>query len=247
MATFMNIRKRSLIGSSLFHLERSLLLLLLQLYLLSILPSTEGRSSKVLRGTVTPPLLDVPTYSLATVGNDGKTCMNILTYATPVGIKPERIWAISIYKGSQTHDNFVIQKRGVLQLLRRSHSPLVRLLGGKSGRDVDKKGGCAKLGFSWIKQQTTTIIKEDQIMLLPGCMAYIKVTLQGDLIDAGVHSVALCKVEEMLVLNEDDNVLERFNVEDPILNTRFLRDLGIISEAGRVIEPGHDDINRKKE
>jgi len=246
MTTLVDIKR----SSSLFHLDyhKYYFLIVQLLYLSSILPSTGG--TKLLRNTVIPPLLDVPTYSLATLGTDGKTCMNIITYATPVGIKPERIWTISIYKGTQTHHNFELQKRGVLQLLRRSHSPLVHLLGGKSGRDFDKKGGCAKLGFSWIKQQQqqqqqqtssqSSTAKEDEIMLLPNCKAYIKVSLQGDLIDAGVHSVALCRVEEMFVLDEEDNVLERCDVDDPILNTKFLRDLGIISAAGRVIEPGHD-------
>ena len=49
--------------------------------------------------TTAPPLLDVPTYSLATVSVDGRTAMNILTYATPVSATPERIWALSLFKG----------------------------------------------------------------------------------------------------------------------------------------------------
>jgi hypothetical protein len=42
-----------------------------------------------LQSTTTPPLLDVPTYSLATLNEDGSTNMNILTYATPVAIRPD--------------------------------------------------------------------------------------------------------------------------------------------------------------
>ena len=50
-------------------------------------------------GTTTPPLLDVPTYSLATTSVDGRTAMNILTYATPVSATPVRMWALSLFKG----------------------------------------------------------------------------------------------------------------------------------------------------
>ena len=50
-------------------------------------------------GTTTPPLLDVPTYSLATTSVDGRTAMNILTYATPVSATPVRMWVLSLFKG----------------------------------------------------------------------------------------------------------------------------------------------------
>lgn len=42
--------------------------------------------------------LSVPVFSLATINEDGSTNMNIVTYASPVGIKPERLWMISLYK-----------------------------------------------------------------------------------------------------------------------------------------------------
>lgn len=42
--------------------------------------------------------LSVPVFSLATVNEDGSTNMNIVTYASPVGIEPERLWMISLYK-----------------------------------------------------------------------------------------------------------------------------------------------------
>jgi hypothetical protein len=69
--------------------------------------------------TTIPPLLDVPVYSLSTLGgsngSDGKSTMNILTYATPVGIQPNRIWCISLYKGTLSYDNFIRERQGVLQ------------------------------------------------------------------------------------------------------------------------------------
>lgn len=42
--------------------------------------------------------LSVPVFSLATVNEDGSTNMNIVTYASPVGIEPERLWMVSLYK-----------------------------------------------------------------------------------------------------------------------------------------------------
>ncbi len=137
----------------------------------------------------TPPVTDVPVYSLATLNINGReddnksgvasssttTNMNILTYASPVGIRPHRVWALSLYRTTRTHANWFQHggqegqssgdgdsgaseagnagegagARGVLQLLRRGHAPVVQLLGGESGRDVDKAEGCAAAGFPW--------------------------------------------------------------------------------------------------
>ncbi|KAL3769115.1 hypothetical protein ACHAW5_008934 [Stephanodiscus triporus] len=151
--------------------------------------------------TSNPPLLDVPVFSLSTLGeyddssastataiagastsggssansNGGsssirsRSTMNILTYASPVSIKPHRMWCISLYKGTMSHENFARERRGVLQMLRPEHATtgrregtvgvegttgeeeggLIRALGGSSGRDVDKKGICAEMGYAW--------------------------------------------------------------------------------------------------
>ena len=54
-------------------------------------------SSHVAASTLVPmeaaPVLTSPVFSLATAV-DGKTNMNMLTYATPVGIRPQRLWAM---------------------------------------------------------------------------------------------------------------------------------------------------------
>lgn len=42
--------------------------------------------------------LSVPVFSLATLNEDGSTNMNVVTYASPVGIEPERLWMISLYQ-----------------------------------------------------------------------------------------------------------------------------------------------------
>ena len=180
-----------------------------------------------LQPTSDPPLIDVPTYSLATKDISGKTGMNILTYATPISIRPDRIWSLGLFKGTVTHENFAKTGKGVLQLLSTDHAKLVRLLGGKSGKDIDKKAECEKLGMPWHS------IDEELPELLPGCCHYLRLTRVGDLVDCGSHELAICRVESMFVSihdNEDDSS------EREKLQTSTLRDLGIITKAGRVAE-----------
>ena len=186
--------------------------------------------------TTTPPLLDAPTYSLATLGSDGSTGMNILTYASPVGVRPDRVWTLGLFKGTVAHDNFSRSGKGVLQLLRRDHSKVVRLLGGTSGSDVDKEAQCANLGFPWVKLDDAGCEvgrEEGSPMVLPGCAYYIRLVLMGELIDAGSHDVAICRVESMLV-DEGSSACKEY---PGYLSTATLRDMGIISEQGRVVEP----------
>ncbi len=176
-----------------------------------------------LQPTIVPPLIDVPTYSLATKDVEGKTGMNILTYATPINIKPDRIWSLSLYKGTVTHDNFSRTGKGVLQLLAPSHATLVKLLGGSSSRDVDKKLECKKLGIEWVS------IDSESPELLPNCSYYLKVSLVGNLIDCGSHELAICKIESMHIPDEADNA-----DNNAYLNTAKLREMGIITKEGRV-------------
>jgi flavin reductase (DIM6/NTAB) family NADH-FMN oxidoreductase RutF len=177
-----------------------------------------------LQVTSNPPLIDVPTYSLATRGDDGKTGMNILTYATPVSISPDRIWSLGLYKGTVSHENFSKRGEGVLQLLSPKHAKVVKLLGGSSGRDVDKKSECCKLGMSWISSE------EDLPDLLPDCSHYLRISRVGELIDCGSHEIAICKVESMFVPKDTDESSGR----KTNLNTGQLRELGIITEQGRI-------------
>lgn len=196
--------------------------------IVSVLLSLYFKTSQSLQITSVPPLIDVPTYSLATLDDQGKTCMNILTYATPVSVRPDRVWSIGIFKGTQTHENFSKSKTGILQLLAPRHSKVVRLLGGSSGKEVDKCEECKKLGFPWIILDG----EEKMPLILPDCVYYLELTLIGDLIDCGSHDVALCKVNSMLIdeINEDE--IQQI----PYLNTASLREMGLITSAGRVAE-----------
>ncbi len=178
-----------------------------------------------LQVTSNPPLIDVPTYSLATTDKEGETGMNILTYATPISIRPDRIWSIGLFKGTKAHENFALSGEGVLQLLSPNHAKAVKLLGGSSGRDVDKKEECGKLGLPWISSGN-----ENLPDLLPNCSHYLKISRVGDLIDCGSHDLAICKVESMFV---PDTAGE---ISPENLSTGRLRELGIITNQGRVAE-----------
>lgn len=175
--------------------------------------------------TTIPPLLDVPTYSLATLNEDGSTNLNILTYATPVSATPQRVWSLGLFKETLSHANFMRTRSCVLQLLTEDHISLIKLLGGTSGRNVDKCAECAKLGFEWEERQQQRQGKH--IKLLPGCAYYLEMTGMGDVVDAGSHVVAICQVNEMLISSE--------NTPKGYLSTGRLRELGIINEQGRAI------------
>ena len=189
--------------------------------------------SGALLQTQTPPLLDVPTYSLATFNRDGSTNMNILTFATPVSVTPNRVWSLSLYRDTLTQENLLRKPVAVLQLLTKEHIPLVQKLGGTSGRDEDKKAACAKEGFEWINCD-----EFQGIHVLPGCAAYLYLTVQGGLLDAGSHLIVpYCQVEAMYTTGESVS-------HQAHLMTSKLRELGIITEQGRVADMPRDTSNR---
>ena len=170
--------------------------------------------------TTIPPLLNVPTYSLATLNEDGTTNLNIVTYATPVSASPQRVWGLGLFKETLSYENFARTRSCVLQLLTEHHIPLVKLLGGTSGRNVNKIDECSKLGFSCIE-------KLGELYLLPGCKYYLDLSSIAELVDAGSHSVAVCQVSALLVPDHDTK---------GYLSTAKLRELGIINEQGRIVQ-----------
>jgi flavin reductase (DIM6/NTAB) family NADH-FMN oxidoreductase RutF len=191
--------------------------------------------------TLKPPLLDSPVFSLATVSPDGTlstaspstTNMNILTYATPVSMSPDRLWVIGLYKGTVTYDNFVASRRGTLQLLRPEHATLIPVLGGKSGRDTDKYNACKSLGFSWVASEMQSANNEEP-WRLPSCSCYLQLECV-ELCEAGSHDVAICKVVGMQTDNSSNDD-EDSGTRGTHLGTQALRSMGIITEQGRVAE-----------
>jgi flavin reductase (DIM6/NTAB) family NADH-FMN oxidoreductase RutF len=185
--------------------------------------------------TATPPLIDVPTYSMATLNADGSTNMNILTYATPVSVRPDRVWSIGLFKDTLSHENFCRDRFCILQLLKEEHTPLIKFLGGSSGKDVDKRNECSKLGFEWGQLDSGNDgeghddeNKPSIPLVLPDCAYYLKLRAIGDLINCGSHDVAVCKVEGMLVSDDE--------TKTSYVSTARLRELGLITEQGRVAD-----------
>ncbi len=186
-----------------------------------------------LQQTSNPPQLDVPTYSLATFNRDGTTNMNIITYATPVSSSPNRVWSLGVYRETLTEENLLRKPVAVLQLLTTEHVPLIDILGGKSGRDVNKKEACSKVGFTWLHCD-----EFQGLDVIPGCASYLFLTVQGGLLDAGSHLIVpFCQVESMYTSGDD-------MTSSAHLKTSRLRDLGVITEQGRVADVQNNLANR---
>ena len=188
-----------------------------------------------------PPTLSAPVFSLATLNDDGSTNMNILTYAVPVGIRPTRTWVLSLWQGTRSHENFAKRRRGVLQLLRRRHAPLVPILGKQSGATSDKETACRAAGFAWApllgadeeRGASSSGGHPAQPLLLPNCSAYYCVSWPDgrSYQNAGEHDVAMCSLDgvyrapgdlEIEAAREDDDAA------DIVLYTAWLRAEGII-------------------
>jgi hypothetical protein len=96
---------------------------------------------------------------------------------------------------------------------------------------VDKAAVCANLGMAWQELLDGESETANKIAILPGCAYYLKLTLVGDLVDAGSHMIApFCKVEQMWVSDESSTCQD-------YVSTAQLRALGIITEQGRVVAP----------
>lgn len=195
--------------------------------------------------TDTPPLVDVPVWSMATINDDADqtTNMNLLTYATPVSIRPTRLYALGLFKATKSRDNFLREKSCILQLLSGSnqkHIECVRLLGGTSGKEVSKEevlDSVHGIELETLASDNENETNEDLPKVLPGCVQYLKLSMVGDeVIDydgwESSHDVVICKVDKMWT-----SVSEEFEGganEDHYLSTGHLRELGLITEQGRI-------------
>jgi flavin reductase (DIM6/NTAB) family NADH-FMN oxidoreductase RutF len=213
-----------------------------------------------------PPLVDVPVWSMATLNNDGgsgdghgdenpkaTTNMNLLTYATPISIRPNRLYALGLYKETKSRDNFLREKTCVLQLLSASnekHTECVRLLGGTSGKDVSKEDELAsvhgielqELAFNDGNDNGSGAEQERLPKVLPGCVRYLQLSMVGDGVtdyDGGEssHDVVICKVDKMWTSSSSDSGEEQKsgNSGSDYLSTGRLRELGLITEQGRIV------------
>mmetsp|Transcript_3725 Transcript_3725/g.9007 ORF Transcript_3725/g.9007 Transcript_3725/m.9007 type:complete len:323 (+) Transcript_3725:152-1120(+) len=230
--------------------------------------------------TDVPPLIDVPVWSMATLNDfdddedndeyeyeDGKensepigkrrrrrtTNANILTYATPVSIRPERLYALGLYKPTRSRENLLRERTCVLQLLTEDHVPCVRLLGGTSGADLCKEDTLGDLGVELQELSGSNGYDKgdegsesnDLPRVLPGCVRYLHLTVVGDgpieCADGGgeaSHDVVLCRVQKMWTSASTSSATgEEVPSEQQKrthLSTGRLRELGIITEQGRI-------------
>lgn len=61
-------------------------------------------------------MLSTPVYSLVTQGSSGRQTMNMITYASPIALRPTRKYALGLYVQSLTYQNMKETGRGVLQV-----------------------------------------------------------------------------------------------------------------------------------
>ena len=184
-----------------------------------------------------PPIkLDLPVWSLSTLNDDYKTTnMNIVTYATQVGIKPLPVFAISLFKGTLSFDNFKRNGWGALQLLPNSGYNVVNILGKQSGRDYDKVQILRDLGVSLSPilissgrdQTESSDIDASLLIMNQSPMILLVENLNQDYpaLDVGDHEVILCQVSRVISFAEKEPQIPSTT---SYLTTKTLRDIKLI-------------------
>ncbi|GBF94208.1 hypothetical protein Rsub_06478 [Raphidocelis subcapitata] len=131
--------------------------------------------------------LNTPVYSLSSSGpGGGSPTLNIVTYASPIAIKPARKYALGLYVGTLSWQNVRDTGRCVLQILQQSHSPLVPLLGKRSGRDVDKLREIEAMGFN--------VASAFGLPVLADHAGLMELRVASDFIPCGDHETVICDV-----------------------------------------------------
>ncbi|MFM1746045.1 MAG: hypothetical protein RLZZ630_1982 [Bacteroidota bacterium] len=146
---------------------------------------------------------DLPVYSAATTGKQGGN-MNICTYVIAVSMTPKRM-AVAFYKGTMSLQNVQHHPHFILQLLASDQYKLVRLLGQKSGRTIDK---LSKLKDSVGDYRGFTCLNNAAARMACDIIEWI---------DAGDHMLAICDVVSYANLRDTD-----------LLTTGLLREKKII-------------------
>lgn len=82
-------------------------------------------------------IIDLPVYSLVSYDTSDNLNMNICTYVSAVSMKP-KIYSIAIDFNTKTYQNLITSDKFVLQLLSKENISLVRTLGKKSGKKINK-------------------------------------------------------------------------------------------------------------
>ncbi|KAF8066304.1 BZW1 [Scenedesmus sp. PABB004] len=145
----------------------------------------------------TPPyaLLSTPVYSLASRGAapGSRATLNMITYASPIALRPRRKFALGLYVQSLTYANVKETGRAVLQILPQTAAALTQLLGKTSGRDADKVAELAALGWA--------VTEEFGLPVLADAIGVVDLRVETDFIPAGDHEVVVCDVAGWKTLN----------------------------------------------
>jgi len=81
--------------------------------------------------------VDDQVYSLVTIDSDFEFNYNIMTYVSPVSMKP-KVYVLALDPKTKTFLNFLSTGKGVLQMLSRKQTKHVSLLGKQSGAKTNK-------------------------------------------------------------------------------------------------------------
>jgi flavin reductase (DIM6/NTAB) family NADH-FMN oxidoreductase RutF len=172
------------------------------------------------------PVQDTAVWSLATLNRDGTTNMNIMTYAYPVSIRPQPLWALSLYKDTLSYENFIREGWGALQLLSQNHQHVIDLLGNSSGYYKNKIEELKAKGCKLETVDLTLYTRPNKPLyldLFTDALYCLQVDLgENEITSAGDHDVVLCDVVKVLE-PEDKTVLSI-----PRLTTGYLRQKGLL-------------------
>jgi len=170
-------------------------------------------------GSAGLPALSAPVYSLVTRceaggGAAGPWALNLVTYASPVALRPRRAYALGLFEGTLSRENLLRERRGLLQVLREEHAGLTDLLGRQSSRDVDKLAAAEAAGHA---------VRGDALGGFPalaGAAAWLEVAVTDGPFDRGDHAVVLLDVLAECPGAEPGG--------GPVLYSGKLRELGIL-------------------
>lgn len=182
------------------------------------------------------PKLNTPVWSLATLNSNKNTNMNIVTFVSAVSIKPEPLWALSLYKSSLSYELFLKNGWGLLQLLHGDkHTTAVMLLGKKRGRDTNKLSllNDIDIDLESIPLHSLPVEAKSTDGLIPSSahisvlkespvVVFLEKSQAHPVVDVGDHDLILCRVRSSFSVNGGAVTAQS------ALMTQTLRDLGLI-------------------
>ena len=158
-------------------------------------------------------------FSLSTRGLDGRSTMNIITYASPVSISPT-LWGISLFKGTQSHANMMSDKVGVLALLPENFNlDAVMLMGKESGKNIDKEVRLKNIGVPVEKLEVENV-GVFSVLSEANQLIVLKVDESKPIVDVGDHDFFMCSPHAYFASTSQHSHGD--------LTTQYLRDQGVI-------------------